>query len=241
MLKTISQRAKAFLLSNVILTAACTHLSPQTASRIEMEKPLIQNLSTAHPQMQNLKHSLVRLRLQDGQKQSSYGTGFFFKSRDLLVTTLHTFDQHECLEKKVCEIFIGFAKDEKDVNETSLQVSVALRDSDKDLLFLSVKNPETMAHVKPLALPRSSASQKQKVSERLIAAGFFQDGSALTFSHGKASEQNRNETATTIIVGHGFSGAPVVNEFGELVGVVSSYHPLQNNKEIGLARYVDIN
>ncbi len=240
MLKTISRRAKAFLLSNVIITVACTHSGPKTASRVEIEKPLIQNLSTAHPQMQNLKHSLVRLRLEDGQKQSSFGTGFFFKSRNLLVTTLHTFDKHECLEKKSCEIFIGFAKDKDTVDEKPLLVSVALRDSDKDLLFLTVKNPETVSQAQPL---KSAANKKRgnKASEQLIVAGFFQDGSELTFSHGKASEKNQNETVTTIIVGHGFSGAPVVNEMGELVGVVSSYHPLQNNKEIGLARYVDIN
>lgn len=185
--------------------------------------------------MQNLKHSLVRLRLGDDPKQSSFGTGFFFKSRELLVTSLHTFDKHECLEKNQCELFLGFAKNEKEVQEIKIEVKVALKDTEKDLLFFTVKANEKMADIIPLQESKATPSKK------IITAGFYQDGTELTFSHGQRRQKHLNETVTTMIVGHGFSGAPVVNEKGEVLGVVSSYHPLQNHNEIGLARFVDLN
>lgn len=235
MLKTLSHRAKAFLLSQILLIVACSHSSSQSQNSIEIDKPLIQNLSTAHPQMQNLKHSLVRLRLGDDHNQSSFGTGFFFKSRDLLVTSLHTFDKHECLEKNQCELILGFAKSEKEVEEIKIEVKVALKDSQKDLLFFTVKTNDKMANIIPLQEPKTAPSKK------IIAAGFYQDGTELTFSHGQRRQKHLNETVTTMIVGHGFSGAPVVNEKGEVIGVVSSYHPLQNHNEIGLARFVELN
>jgi S1-C subfamily serine protease len=184
--------------------------------------------------MQNLKHSLVRLRLADDKKQNAYGTGFFFKSRELLVTTLHTFEGHPCLEKKSCSLFIGLAKNESEISESSIDVSIALIDRTQDLLFLSVKNSDQLSQIVPLQ------KRKKEVPQRLIAAGFYQDSSKLTFSHGQTIKKNNQETVTSIIVGHGFSGAPIVNEQGELVGMVSSYHPLENNKELGIARYVEV-
>jgi CBS domain-containing protein len=43
-----------------------------------------------------------------------------------------------------------------------------------------------------------------------------------------------------MVIGHGFSGAPVINESGEVLGVVSSYHPLRANKNIGYARFTEV-
>lgn len=238
MLKTLSHRAKAFLLSQVLILVACSHLELKKKKGpeiVEMDQPLIQTLSTAHPQMQNLKHSLVRLRLDNEQNQSAFGSGFFFNSRELLVTSLHTFDKHPCLEKNHCEIFLGFVKNEKELEESKVEVKIALRDSEKDLLFLTVKSSEKVAHIIPLQAPQNSTAKK------IIAAGFYQDGTELTFSHGQKREKQLHETVTTMIVGHGFSGAPVVNERGEVLGVVSSYHPLQNQNAIGIARFVDLN
>jgi S1-C subfamily serine protease len=235
MRKNISYKAKAFLLASTLWAGACTHTpNQQSITTHQIDKPLIQNLTSAHPSMQNLKHSLVRLRIEDEKKQIAFGTGFFFKSRELLVTTLHTFEGHPCLEKKNCSLFIGIVKNENEISESTIDVSIALIDRSQDLLFLSVKNSDQLSQIVPLQ------KRKQEGSQRLVAAGFYQDSSKLTFSHGQKIKKNNQETVTSIIVGHGFSGAPVVNEQGELVGMVSSYHPLENNKELGIARYVDI-
>ena len=145
-------KGNSLLLLIFILCAHCTHTDKLTADKstsIEMDKPLIQNLTTAQPQLQNLKYSLVRLHVEDKQNQSSFGTGFFFKTRELLVTTLHTFDKNPCLEKSWCPVKLGFAKDEKDINEIAIEARVVLRDRDRDLLFLEVKQDERFASVQP--------------------------------------------------------------------------------------------
>lgn len=230
------QKVKARGLSLMwLLFSLCTHCThTHKSSSLEIDKPIIQNLKTAQPQLQNLKYSLVRLHVQDQKNESSFGTGFFFKTRELLVTTLHTFDKNTCLEKSWCSLLVGFAKNEKDIDEVAVEARVALRDRERDLLFLEVKESERFSQVRPLK------ENKQKKNSHLVSAGFFQDGTSLTFSHGKSLKKDGSEHVTSMIVGRGFSGAPVVNEAGELVGVVSSFHPLEQNRDIGIARYVEL-
>lgn len=232
MLQKIKARGLSLLWLMFSLCANCTHT--HKSASLEIDKPLIQNLNTTQPQLQNLKYSLVRLRVEDQQNQSSYGTGFFFKTRELLVTTLHTFDKHPCLEKSWCSLKVGFAKNEKDIDEVGVDARVVLRDRDRDLLFLEVKEAERFSQVRPLK------ENKQNKNTHLVSAGFFQDSTSLTFSHGKSLKKDGGEHVTTMIVGRGFSGAPVVNDAGELVGVISSYHPLEQNRDIGIARYVEL-
>lgn len=223
-----------FILSILILgLSACTHSIP--AKTLDIEKPLIQNLTTTSPSLQNAQKSLLRFHLKDRKNESSFGTGFFFQSQDLIVTSLHIFDDHPCLENKTCEVLVGLVKDEKSVDERLITLERVLIDTPRDLLFLQIKDKNRFSQVVPLQ--RANTSQ----STHVVAAGFFQDSSSLTFTHGRFHKKNQNEVVSTMIVGHGFSGAPVLNSSGHVVGVVSSFHPLQNQRDIGIARYVELN
>lgn len=229
MLKRLSYKAKVLFTLNALLITACS-LSPKKRESYTIETTKqVENLKSVQPSLRKLQHSLVRIRLE-----SNYGTGFFFKSRNLLVTSLHTFEEHPCLEKNQCDLTLGFVKDENSLHEVSVKTQIALRDSEHDLLYLSIKDSEKLSHVVPLFPSTKSLNQK------VTSVGFFQDETSLTFSHGHSQRQHLNETVTTMVIGHGFSGAPVVNDTGEVVGVVSSYHPLRANKNIGYARFTEV-
>lgn len=193
-----------------------------------MERPVIKNLSEVDSEFKKMQHSLVRLRItNDKNKEESYGTGFFFRTKDLLVTSQHLFSTgHECLTKLQCQVNMGVAKDSKDVAEQKVDVEVVLKHPSKDLIFLKIKDASTFANAQPLQ------NQAKNNKGTLTAAGFYQDNPALTFSQGK----NIENSLTSIIVSAGFSGSPVINNKGELVGVVSSYKPIKG-EQIGLAQY----
>ncbi|MBY0385485.1 serine protease [bacterium] len=229
MLKRLSHKAKVLFILNALLITSCS-LSPKKGET-QAIAPIaqIENLKNVQPTLRKLQHSLVRIRLE-----SNFGTGFFFKSRSLLVTSLHTFDSHPCLEKNKCDLILGFVKNENTLDEVTVQTQVALRDSEHDLIYLSIKDADKLAHIIPLFPATKTSNQK------VTTAGFYQDEASLTFSHGKFQKQHLNETVTTMVIGHGFSGAPVVNEAGEVLGVVSSYHPLRANKNIGYARFTEV-
>ncbi len=227
---------------------SCNH-APKVAGNsssgvqsVTVQTSQIQNLNQASRTQKHLKQSLVRLRVKNLAGQDSYGTGFFFKNRNLLVTALHTLDQNACVQTGTCEITIGLVEDATKLKEITVTAKIALRDPTSDLLFLEIKDEAVLSGVVPLQ--KSSQSK----AEPITAVGFYQDSQALTFSHGASQLRASGErptdepvTTTTIIVSQAFSGAPVVNAKGEVVGVVSSYHPLVNNNEIGIARYVELN
>ncbi len=227
-----------------LLGSACTH-RPDTAKTrsVVVETSQIENLNQASAQLKNLKQSLVRLRVSRGSGDDSFGTGFFYKNRNLLVTALHTFEGHACLNTEACEIIIGRVENATTVKEVKVLAKIALKDPTSDLVYFEIRDSSQLADVIPLQ--KSSPSAKEKMT----AVGFYQDSQSLTFSHGIQQRSTKistalgvqQETVTNIIVSQGFSGAPVVNTKGEVIGVVSSYHPLVTNKEIGIARFVDLN
>jgi S1-C subfamily serine protease len=217
-----------------LLGSACSHRPPSgDAATVTATTAQIQNLNQASRAQKNLKQSLVRLRVTNAQGIDSIGTGFFFKNRNLLVTALHTFEQHTCVQEGVCDFSLGIVENSTTLKEITISAKIALRDPTSDLLFLEIKDSAALAQIVPLQKSTST-------SDQITAVGFYQDSPALTFSHGNLKSRAEHETVTTIIVSQGFSGAPVVNSQGEVVGVVSSYHPLEANKDIGIARFVDV-
>lgn len=216
------------------LQLGCSTVStPQRGKdgQVTIDRPVIKNLNEIDVRFRKLQHSLVRLRIGNA-KEESYGTGFFFQTNDLLVTSQHLFtDGHECLVKLSCSIKVGFAKDSKDVQEQVVQAEVILKHPSKDLIFLKIKDNAQVANVQPLMNHGKSSKGT------LTAAGFYQDNPALTFSQGKNLEKAGSEELTSIIVSSGFSGSPVLNSDGDVVGVVSSYKPIKG-QQIGLAQYI---
>lgn len=226
---------RALPLIALIWTAACSSKAPEQAgvTEVTIEKPVIKNLDEVSTDLKKLKHSLVRIRV-DNRVSESIGTGFFFRTRDLLVTTYHLFeDRHKCMTDSQCEVALGFAKDSKGVDERQVAVEVILKDPKKDLLFLKIKDNSQFADIVPI---KDRAKNKKG---KLVAAGFYQSNPALTFSHGKNLESKNEMNLTSIVVSSGFSGSPIVNNEGELVGMVSSYKPIVGS-EVGLAQFMDI-
>lgn len=246
--KTVGRKMikKKYTLYSLVASAAtfmvsCTSAPVQVSqtTTVVIDRPLIQNLESAHQNLTVLKQSLVRFIFKNNNNEESYGTGFFFQTRDLVVSSLHVFEKdHPCLTQKTCEMEVGFAKSSQELEMKTVTAEVALKDVDRDLIFLKIKNSGRLSEVIPLkkaiALNNSNPNDK-----KLVAAGFYQDEKALTFSHGKEIKQSDGQTLTSIVVGHGFSGSPVLNEKGEVLGVVSSFNPIQG-KNIGLARFVEI-
>jgi len=205
--------------------------TPVDPNAVTIENPVIKDLNSVENDFKKMQRSLVRLRV-DNPKNESFGTGFFYRSRDMVVTSHHLFNEsHPCMTKLNCQITIGVAKDAKEVTEQSVKVEVVLKYPHKDLIFLKILDAVNVT-VEPLEKQSSSHDGP------LTAVGFYQDKTELTFSRGKSLNKNSSAgNLTSIIVSGGFSGSPVVNKRGELVGVVSSFRPIKG-QDIGLAQFI---
>jgi S1-C subfamily serine protease len=217
-----------------IFVLGCSHApkmkTENKANRISMNRPVIKTLDDADAELKKLQHSLVRLTVG-----THYATGFFYQSKDLLITSNHIFpEKHECVVSHKCEIVLGIAKNAKELDEHKIEVEVVMRDADKDVVYLKVQDSSHLSQVVPIK------SKAKNASGTLTAAGFYQDQPALTFSQGQRIESTNSQTLTNIIVSAGFSGSPIVNTDGELVGVVSSFRPIEGHK-IGLAQFNENN
>jgi S1-C subfamily serine protease len=230
--------SKLIPLLSLISLAACSSVdTPKDtdSSIVVIDKPVIRSFHQASDNLKKLKHSLVRIKVKQGE-QESISTGFFYKTPDVLVTALHSFDKdHPCRTKNQCQIILGLVQDNTTLQEHELDAEVLLQEPDKDLIYLKVAKAAELMKIVPLV-----DSEDPQSKDTLAVGGFYQDNADLTFTMGKNISDKNNKNLTSIIVSKGFSGSPILDKKGQLIGVVSTYRPIKN-QPIGLAQFVSIN
>lgn len=204
-------------------------------SAITIKSPEFFSLDTASSDTQKLKNSLVRIKIKNDTSES-LSTGFFYRTPELLVTALHSFPpNHACRTQVECNIIIGLVQDSKTLQEKTIVAKKVLIDTEKDILFLQIDKIAELSHIQPL----EDSSATHTTNDKLTVGGFYQDNPALTFTTGNKINDSSAPHLTSIIISSGFSGSPVIDRTGKVVGMVSSYRPIKN-QNIGLAKYVSI-
>ncbi len=211
--------------------------------KVVIDRPVVHSLDQAPSYLKKLKNSVVRLKIHQKKDELTQeftkeyiATGFFYKTSDLLVTSLHTFpSEHPCLSQQKCTVTIGLIKDAKTLSEKQVTATVALVETEKDLIYLKIPQIKEFMEISPL-LPSEKAHTSK---ETLAVGGFFEDKPAITFTSGKKLNHNKTKNLTSLIVSSGFSGSPLIDEDGKLVGVISGFMPIKNH-HIGLAQYVSV-
>ena len=84
---------------------------------VVVDKPIIKSYKDAPDSLKKLKHSVVRVKTGKSDDEA-ISTGFFYKTTDVLVTSLHSFDaSHDCRKKNHCRITVGLVENDKLLNE----------------------------------------------------------------------------------------------------------------------------
>jgi tetratricopeptide (TPR) repeat protein len=174
-------------------------------------KPLQRQSLTAREIAQKTLPSVVIVVVKNSsRKVQSFGSGFFVKG-NVVATNYHVIDD----ASEVGQLFIRFPRSKYEYRVIRL-LAIHVKD---DLALLDVGN--FAQSIVPLAL---GESQKMSIGDVVYAAG-NPEGLTGTFSQGIVSGRRQMDGTWYIQisapVSHGSSGGPVLNEFGEVIGVAA--------------------
>lgn len=165
-----------------------------------------------HEVFEKLKHSLVGVKTPEGQ-----GSGFFIARDGLIVTNRHVIKDFNPVT--VCSEAIG---------ECEAQVIRSFRDHDLAFLKIDTKAASAVVFCSP---------EKVKIGESVFALG-SPHGLENTLTRGIVSSCKRTLEAreyiqTDAAINPGNSGGPLLNDFGEVIGVNTMI--LSQSQGIGFA------
>ncbi|MCB9072908.1 MAG: trypsin-like peptidase domain-containing protein [Bdellovibrionaceae bacterium] len=232
---------KLFLFSPLFALLACSsnpaqeeHSLVEDKSIVIIDRPVIKSYKDASATLKQLKHSIVRVKTKKDTAET-ISTGFFYKTPDMLVTALHSFDKdHACRKQEQCELILGLVEDNKPLEEHTLMASMVFQEPERDLIYFKIEKARELMKIVPL-----QDAESNDRDGALSVGGFYHDNPEMTFTMGKHLYDAKFKNLTTIIVSQGFSGSPVLNAKGRVVGVVSNFRPIKNH-HIGLAQYATL-
>lgn len=159
----------------------------------------------------------------DGGDQIGQGTGFFISSSGYMLTNYHVVEGSK-------KIIILEGKEGYEVTR------ILAFDKEADIALLETKYPRSKIHYLPLR------ETMIELGESIMVLGYpkaFQLGAAITLTKGNVSSV-RPIGADTIVqftaaVAGGSSGSPIIDENGEVAGIVSSELTLGQGMFLGLS------
>ncbi len=220
---TVSKQAAMFLTVPTVSakpkTAPKAAVSPAEEIKIidfdeSEEFPLMRRVISASPKI-----------IRDDDNDYGYGTGFLFTDNGLIVTDLHVVKQRDIVTVKFYEI----KKDDPNLlRECLATTGKVIQRSDKELDLAFIKADKIPDGVEPLVF--SIGEKTDNEAEPVWRFGFgprYRWASGLYFPNDYYSLTPERHSILMPIE-PGASGGPIVNGFGEVIGITQLYQAGKN-------------
>lgn len=157
--------------------------------------------------------------------QDYFGTGFFVSSKGRAISNYHVFDD-------MTDVVVVFS------DGSTADISRIVAASERyDFVVFDV---DVSKKCKFIPLPKTKFKYKPTVGEKVYAIG-HPLGLENTFSSGEISQIRRGEDyelQINVPIDHGSSGGPLINRYGEVIGITSGGYGEYSSANLNFA--VDI-
>lgn len=159
---------------------------------------------------------------EDGE-QVYQGSGFFINDHGLAVSNYHVFK----------DTYIGYEQIKLEGSDVAYKVKrVIAKSEDYDFILFEV-NCENNNYI-------NIADEKPAVGEKVYAIGSPR-GLENTFSSGEISQwRSKYIMQTNVLIDHGSSGGPLINEYGNVVGITSGTFADGSQANLNYAWSIDV-